>query len=115
MEILPTLTDGTPWYDFTVELEGIAFVFELSWSDREAVWYLNLYDANANPILSGVKVTLSVPLLGRFRSTSLPNGDLMALDTSGADLMPGIQDLGDRVLFVYVDSADLTNLAAEAD
>lgn len=110
MEILPTLTDGTPWYDFTVELEGITFQFEFFWNDRESDWYFNLYDSGSNPVLMGIKVTLSVGLFGRFKGSNLPNGDLLALDTSGQDLMPGIQDLGDRVLLVYVDSTDVASL-----
>lgn len=73
---------------------------------------MNIADTDGNPLLSGLKVTLSTPLLNRFVSTALPNGDLMAVDTTGQDLMPGLQDLGDRVLLCYFSNAELQAIAA---
>ncbi len=112
MEILPTRTDGSNWYDFNIQLEGIVFTFEFVWNDREGSWYFNLYDTNANLLLAGIKVVLNTFLLARFVSTSLPNGDLTACDTTGQDVMPGLQDLGDRVLLSYFSNAELQAIAA---
>lgn len=112
MEILPTRTDGSNWYDFQVELENIVFSLEFIWNDREGSWYFNLYDTNGNMLLAGLKVTISMPLLARFISTSLPNGDFIAVDTTNQDIMPGLQDLGDRVLFCYFSNAELQAIAA---
>lgn len=112
MELLPTRVDGANWYDFQVTLENIVFTFEFIWNDREGSWYMNLYDTNSNPLVSGLKVVLNVPLLARFVSTSLPNGDLIATDTTGQDLMPGLQDLGDRVVLGYFSNAEIQQINA---
>ena len=47
------------------------------------------------------------PPFARFRSSLLPAGELIFIDTSGNNLDPGEDDLGVRVLLVYLEEADL--------
>ena len=53
------------------------------------------------------KITVGTPLLGRFQGATLPYGELIAYDTSGADADPGLTDLGVRVLLTFTDGADI--------
>jgi hypothetical protein len=112
MEVLPTVFDGTKWYVFSVSLEGLSFRLEFNWNDREGQWYFNLLDTNNNPLVTGRKVVLDMPMIGRFPYTNLPNGDFMAIDTSGQQIPPSLNDLGDRVLFVYLSSTDIAQMTA---
>jgi hypothetical protein len=113
MTLLPTLTDGTAVYTFQTSLDSVAFQLDLEWNDRELAWYLNLYDANLNPLVMGRKVVLGIPLLGRFQGIAgLPPGDLIAFDTSNTDNPPGLLDLGDRVVLLYFTKADLAAVSA---
>ena len=112
MVTIPTLSDGTPFYTVTVQLENFGFTFDFSWNEREGSWYFDIYNGNNSLILSGIKVTLSVPLLGKFVIPGVPPGDIMAIDTSNTDTMPGITDLGVRVLLTYITQADLAQIAA---
>jgi hypothetical protein len=107
MKILPTLTDGTPYYEFSVPLDGVTFLFEFIWNDRQACWFYNLKAADDTPLLMGRKVVLDLPMITRFKSLSLPAGDLVARDTTGAQIPPSLTDLGDRVILYYVTVAEL--------
>lgn len=109
---LPTLIDGTTYYDFSVQLDGVTFVLTFQWNAREACWYFDLADIAGNPLLSGRRVVLNMPLLARFRQATLPNGDLMAVDTTGLNIDAGLTDLGDRVLLLYVTQSDVAAIAA---
>lgn len=107
MITLPTRTDRA-FYDFEIELEGRTFLLELHWNERDSSWYLKICAAEAPdvPILAGRKIVLGFPLLGRFRDSRLPPGEITALDTSGRNQAPGLADLGDRVLLIYSEAAE---------
>jgi hypothetical protein len=109
---IPTLLDGTQSYQIQVELDGTTFEFVFNWNDREGRWYFDLNDITSNPLVSGRAVVLNLPLLARFRQSTMPPGDLIAIDTSNSNIDASLTDLGDRVLLVYLTAADV--LAVQA-
>ena len=98
-QTIPTRTD--PRYSIEVELDGTNFVLEFEWNDRAASWFLDVRDEARVLLLAGVRVVVGFPLIARYRDPKLPKGDLSAVDTSGLDLDPALEDLGDRVLLIY--------------
>jgi hypothetical protein len=104
--VLPTRADA-PYYDFEIELEQRSFLFTFRWNARDDAWIFDLATGDGEAILSGRKVTLGMPLLARFRDARLPAGDLLALDTTGQDVEPGLEELGGRVVLLYVEAGDL--------
>lgn len=102
---LPLRTDGTPFYSFECALDGESFVFAFRWNTRDESWSFDVDDAAGNRLVSGRKVVLDWPLLVRFRSESLPEGQLVATDTSGEGEAPSLEDFGTRVVLSYY-SAD---------
>lgn len=102
---LPTKTDGTQRYSFPILLDGQKFSFDFMWNDRAGFWAFILSDATGEPILRR-KVVVGLPLFSRFGDPRLPPGELVALDTTGRDLDPGLQELGARVLLTYLEAAD---------
>ena len=105
--ILPTLTDGTPWYDFSIDLDSRTSLLEFHWNARDAAWYLSIYDQDENLVLAGRKLVLDFPLLARFLDPRLPAGELFVVDTSAANQPPALTDLGSRVVLLYVDQGGL--------
>lgn len=104
---LPIDTQGTAWFAFSCELVGVTYGFTFRWNDREGAWFLDLTDGEGNPIGSGIKIVVSLDLLGPFHSDPrCPVGALVAFDTTGQDLDPGFADLGDRVLVMFMEPAD---------
>lgn len=103
IDVDPTST----YYDELVQLEGLEYLFEFVWSDRDGSWALNIYDQDENQIAVGIKLLLDAPLLRRFQDSRLPPGLLFCNDLSGTGQdMTKASDLGVNVELVYVTSDD---------
>lgn len=109
---LPLLTDDTPHYALACELEGVTYTFEFLWNDRDGAWYVQVGDGEENPLTGMIRVVLGKSFLSQYSDPALPPGALVAKDTSGQNVDPGLLDLGSRVQVWYVDSASVANLAA---
>lgn len=95
---IPTRTDSDN-YTLTVTLEGTAYDLTLEWSYRASCWTLSIAG-----VVDGLAVRVGYPLLVGVPTAGRPPGDLVAFDTAGQDLDPGLTDLGARVLLLYQES-----------
>jgi hypothetical protein len=93
-------------YDQKIVLDGIECTLEFRWNTRESAWYMHIKTAVGDDIIDSIKVVVSWPLGARSTDTRRPPGFFIATDTSGAQLDPGIADLGDRVSLYYVTAAE---------
>ena len=103
--LLLPLRAGVPHYRFSVELDGADYGITLRHNERDGYWYLSLATGAGEPILSGSRVVLGLPLLRNVVSPLRPPGELVATDTSSRGLLPGLDDFGTRVLLAYVERA----------
>lgn len=112
--VIDTTTAATSTYfDQLTQLDGVQYLLNFWWSDRESAWYLGIYDQDENPLALGVRLNVSWLLLRRFTNTALPPGALFCLDTSGTDTDIAVpSDLGQRVLFMYVTADDVAVVQA---
>lgn len=106
VQTLPTRTDIAR-YDFDIDLDGVTFIFEFEWNDRDDGWYMTIRDVNSAVLLAGRRVVLNYPLINIYRDAALPAGSLTAIDTGSTDIEPAFGDLGDRVKLLYTPKADL--------
>jgi hypothetical protein len=67
---------------------GIVLRLRLHWHVRDLVWTLDLADAGALPIVSGLTVVPGVPLVP-LADDRLPPGVLFAADREGMGRTPG--------------------------
>ena len=90
-----------------VELDGGSYEIRQRWNARSKFWYLDVYDVNGNPLLVGRKLTLDAPILQQHQTREVPPGELVAYDTSVRKAPAGLDELGERVVLLYVEAADL--------
>lgn len=111
---LPLLADtgATPHYTFSCELDGVTYSFDFAWNDRDGSWFMQIGDSEENLLHGSMRVVLGQVFAGRDTDPSLPPGMLIAKDTSGANLDPGLEDLGSRVEIWYWDKASTASVAA---
>lgn len=102
--IIPTSTTETS-YTLTVELDGIDYGMRLHWSEREEAWYLDLYTASDALLIGALRVVADWPLLMHVPASKRPPGELLAVDTTGSGVDPGVSELGERVVLAYVEAA----------
>ena len=110
MSVLLPVTSDVPHYAFQVTLDGASYGFELFWNDQAEGWFVSLLDANGDPIVNSVRLTVDVPLFARYASASKPQGVLMAQDTTGRHQDPGRNDLGARCLLLYFSAAEAAEI-----
>lgn len=111
LHVIPTDTEfgGRAWSQLTT-LDGRVYQFEFEWSARSRHWFVSLSTADGDPIATGVKVVAGWPLFRRWRwDDRAPPGVVVALDTSGANEDPGLEDFGTRVQLVYYDADEVTS------
>jgi hypothetical protein len=106
---IPLADETADCFEFTTDLDGVDFTLTFRWNSRDPAWYMDITDAGGNVLLQGLRLSLDTPLTGRFRDLRLPDGDLMAIDTSNQGLEAGRYDLGNRVKLFYYDLASLTS------
>lgn len=98
--IIPTRQDSED-YEVEVELSGTPFLLRFTWNYRSEFWYVTISDTDGNVVAGNRKITVGTPLLYGVPGTDKPDGELIAIDTSGAGQEAGLEDLGDRVLLFW--------------
>ncbi len=86
---------NTPDSYQTVVMSGVSYVLRLYINTRNNCWYMDIYDAQRNPIQQGTRITLNTEL-----APFLP-GILMVLDSTGTDTQPTYDSLGNQVELLY--------------
>jgi len=102
---LPIEADARHYF-YTLELDGRTYGLEFLWNERDEGWSLAVQD-DAGAELARARIVVGFPLFRRCLDERLPPGEFIALDTSGADLEPGVDDLGGRVKLLYMEAATL--------
>lgn len=101
---IPVTND--PHSELVVKLDGANYVLTLRWNARALAWFLDVANEDGDLLAAGRKVVVDWPILGRNETDpALPQGYLWAVDTSGQQLDPTLDDLGTRVQLVYEEAA----------
>lgn len=114
MSVMLPVTSDVPHYAFQTTLDGASYGFEFFWNASAAGWFVSLFDANGDPIVNSVRVTVDVPLFLRYPDERKFPGWLVAQDSTGQHADPGRNDLGTRCLLLYFSEAELISLATAA-
>jgi hypothetical protein len=102
---LPTETAS---YQLRAELEGVSFLIDMHWNERQAAWLMSLATDDGTALVHGVTVVCNRLLLRRYKyRTGMPAGDLMAMDPTRETDTPGYDQLGTTIQLVYVTEAEL--------
>lgn len=103
---IPTRSDIDS-YSFTIDLDGKTYGFSFHFNGRMQIWLFSISTENGLPLVESVPVLVNTDVLGRYTSEDLPPGHILFVDKSGANLDPGLDDLGSRVIMFYIDVAEV--------
>lgn len=117
---IPTSTTLSD-YRQTTTLDGRDYILRFLFNQREATWFLSVFDEQEDPIVEGVKIVANWPLLRLVQDARAPAGVLFAFDTTAPDAViaagektlaedPGLGDLGERVILTYFTRAEIDAL-----
>jgi hypothetical protein len=107
IQIIPTLTDGTPEYTQITSLDGTNYLLIFSYNSRDLHWYLTTRTEAEEEIIGceGVKLVQGGFPIRRVYDQNRPPGEFLVL--SDLKTEPGLNDLGDTSLLVYIPEADM--------
>lgn len=77
-----------------------------AWNIRESTWYIDIADQDGVLLAASRKVVVDYPVLLRRTDPRLPQGMIMAIDTSGAGKEATLDDFGTRVIVMYMEASD---------
>ncbi len=92
-------------YEFSVDLDGKAYLFEIFWNTRNETWHLTIKSDDTTVLVAGIPLLVNSNLLERFELASLPPGVLSLLEISGSNLDAEKSDLGVRCILIYSEAA----------
>lgn len=94
----------------TVRLSGVSFILRARWNTSREFWTLDIFAADATPLILGQKLVLNTDILARYSDDRLPPGRIYAIDTTniaevsdGGEVIARIKrdDIGESVFIVY--------------
>lgn len=109
-QVLP-LQPSIAFYRFSTALDSVPYIFDVRWNGRDAAWYMDISDEAENPIGRGIKIVLGANLGQKNRTAAFPAGAFVAIDASGQGRDAGFDDIGSRVIVVFLSVADLEAIA----
>jgi hypothetical protein len=95
--------------EFRLTLEGNEYDCSLRRNERMGVWMFSIRDADANSVIEGQALVLGQKILSQY---NLGLGQFMVADTENTDIDATAEDLGSRVVFIYLTEEELAEGAA---
>lgn len=86
-----------------VQLDGVSYIIDLTWRQRQRSWYIDIYDQDEQPIAVGRRIDAGWPPLSGSQNPDLPSGALLARGPSDYRRV----DLGDELRLIYVRENEL--------
>ncbi|MCP4482080.1 MAG: hypothetical protein GY817_04675 [bacterium] len=97
---IPTRNDITS-YKYRIELDDSFFSFIFNFNGRRGRWYLDILNANDEPVVNGICLLNGVNLLQQYRHLNIPKGDLFVFDTKETTENPDRETFSTRFRLLY--------------
>lgn len=114
-QVIPTPDGTTPFASQTTTLDGVPYILQFQYSQREDRWFLLLATIDGSVIYGAVKLVLNWPLFAQCRDTRAPPGQFMVIsNTQADDSPPGLNEIapGARCVLTYTPIADIEAILA---
>jgi len=97
---IPTRND-IPSYTFRIDLDGVTYTLGIRYNERMDRWIMDFKTENSEDIINGIPLLLGVSLLGRFKDTRLPPGDLFMINIENENIEANRDNFGTNAKLLY--------------
>jgi hypothetical protein len=104
------VTGADPFYSQETTLEGVRYLLDFAYSQREHVWRLSIsLAADGTELASGIKLLCGRDFCKYRTDVRLPPGKLVVLPNGTDDTPPDLEELGEgrRCELVYFPLSDV--------
>jgi hypothetical protein len=84
-----------------VVLSGNPYTLRILWNERFGYWSLSIFERDGPVIVENIKMVKDYPLIGKFKDTRLPTGELYLIDPKARATRPGYDAFTDYVLAYF--------------
>lgn len=111
IQLLPDTTDQL----IDVTLSDNPYTLRILWNELAGYFSLTMFERDGAAIVSNVKMVKNYPLIGRFKDTRLPIGELFFIDNRNTKDRPTYGDIGTTnfSLIYYVPDVVITPETAD--
>lgn len=107
---IPAFQDVPSWQQRTA-LDGRDYLLTFTWNERASRWFLDIADQDGVAIATSLCLVVGVPLIQLSLDERRPPGELVLIDTSGADADPDLDTLATTAALLYYPAAGLGRAA----
>lgn len=110
---------------FSTSINGSLYGFRARWNERDSydpvtatergAWYIDVTDAAGDPLATGIKVVLGSYLGRQFDLPLFRDGALVAVDLTNEGRDAGVDDLGTRVVVLWLSTAEILSMRILVD
>lgn len=97
---------GYPSQSVDVAIDDQTYTLKTKWNERFSFWSFSIFDREASPIVTGIRLVRDYPLIG-YLSLSQFDGDFIFLRTYGTKEAPDFDSMGTDFTLVYVTGDEL--------
>lgn len=97
------IPSSTSKFEQVVPLEGVNYIFRFRWNERAGKWFLTIRTSDGTDIVTGRKLVSRGPFAPHESAETLYPGVMWVLDVDQTGNDPGLSDLDDRVVLMYID------------
>lgn len=97
------IPSATSKFQQVVQMDGVSYTLVFRWNERAAHWFLTIRNSAGDNLVTGRKLVADVPFAAHETIAGFMPGTLWVRDVSGQGIDPGLRDLDDRVVLMYVD------------
>lgn len=108
MQIIP-FHDASQWKE-QITLTGELFVFWFKWNALNAFWSMEIYNSSEEPLILGIKLVPSYPLIGNYAVFGLPQGEIICQNIVGTLSEIGRFDMSQKFELVYYEPGELEEI-----
>lgn len=94
-------SDKVSNFKFRTTLDEVDYFLRFRWNSRSALWLMDIYDADDQPINMSIRLVVNTNLIEKYKNDRMPKGILMLFDTEGSYEECGFDELGNRCVLIY--------------
>jgi hypothetical protein len=105
IQITPQFREEDQHTSQTLTLDGTRFRLDTYTNRFDGAWYLDLYDADEEPLILGLGLVTGLDLLFPYRYLAVPAGVLFINPLTGDSVDPGLTSFTDKDVALYYQTA----------